>query len=220
MDDPELSLWGGATAVPSREHELAIVLALVLPRLAPDARIKAACVCRSWRDASADPALWADYDCGACARAVDDERLAALCARAGAALRTLTLPVSSRVTGPGVLDALRQGGCLGLRRLCAIDVLLPLETACELHTACPRLEHAAFVLDFWEGHAEYLNTGEFDALPGPMTLRLDAWSATRDDSDALLRLITGGVTSLDVSCGWCLKSWRLGCALRWTATQR
>lgn len=118
--------------------DLACVLSRVLPALPPDSRARAACVRRAWRTAAADPAAWAELDFRSCAgrlpnwrplllpvpqpyppSLVVDKTLAALCARAGAALRTLRCDtdVCGGVTVEGILAALRGGGCVGVRHL-------------------------------------------------------------------------------------------------------
>ena len=126
-------------------------LSFLLPLLPLDDRARAACVSRPWRAAAAHPSLWKHLSFEGCAFEVDDTTLTQLCARAGAALRTLDLDASActRVTGAGLVAALRSGGCGGLRCLCALDASwtkrfqLSAEEAQQLAAACPALQHAA-----------------------------------------------------------------------------
>ena len=145
--------WGGYAS----PHELAEVLALVLPLLPLDSRARAACVCRAWRAATSHPALWEELSFERCTARVGDAALDSLCARAGAALRTLRLDSDecAQVTAAGMLAALRGGGCVGVRRLSAPfmstdDVdgynetkMLATEEVKELAAVCPALQHAA-----------------------------------------------------------------------------
>ena len=66
-------------------------LPLLLPLLPLDARAAAACVSRPWRAAAAHPSLWKHLSFEGCAAQINDTTLTQLCARAGAALRTLDL---------------------------------------------------------------------------------------------------------------------------------
>ena len=115
------SRWSGHAS----PHELAEALSLILPLLPLDARARAACVNPAWRVAAVHPALWEELSFEGCTARVDDATLAALCARAAAALRTLDLEgdACARVTGKGMLTALQGGGCTGLRRLSTPFVL-------------------------------------------------------------------------------------------------
>jgi len=132
-------------------------LAHVMRLLPADACARAACVCRSWRDAAADPAqlaaLWFD---DSSVGKLNDKALARLCVRAGAALRELRLesPACHRVTATGVIAALNSGGCAGVQRLTfpTRDRVISndlnsagvnAEQAQQLAAACPALEHAA-----------------------------------------------------------------------------
>jgi hypothetical protein len=148
-DARELSVassWGDD----SSPHELAEALLLLLPLLPLDCRARAACVCRAWRAAAAHPGLWKELSFEGCKARVDNATLTLLCARAGAALRTLCLDAGAckRVTFVGTVTALRGGGCAGLRRLdmpnnvCQWEKCFPLlsaETAQQLAAACPML---------------------------------------------------------------------------------
>ena len=64
---------------------------VVLPRLSLDSRARAACVCRAWREAAANPALWLELNFEGCTAQVNDKVLASLCKRAGASLNALHL---------------------------------------------------------------------------------------------------------------------------------
>ena len=144
--------WGGHAS----PHELAQVLSLLLPLLPLDDRARAACVCRAWRAAAAHPALWKELSFERCAADVDDTTLAALCARGGAALRTLSVDAGAceRVTGAGIMAALLGGGCTGVRRLSTqlyspwdeAGHTLNAEQVQQLAAACPLLQVAASVL--------------------------------------------------------------------------
>jgi len=100
----------------SRAHATLVQVLRLLPQ---DVRARAACVCRVWRDAAADPALFATLCFFGCTATLSDEALARLCARAGAALREVRLdaPSCKRVTADGAIQALRQGGCGGVQRV-------------------------------------------------------------------------------------------------------
>ena len=121
LDALELSApslrWSGYAS----PHKLAEALSLILPLLPLDSRARAACVCRAWRAATSHPALWEELSFERCTARVGDAALDSLCARAGAALRTLRLDSDecAQVTAAGMLAALRGGGCVGVRRLSA-----------------------------------------------------------------------------------------------------
>ncbi len=121
-----------------------------------------------------------------------DAGLVTLCARAGAALRTLDLdaPVYVYTTSPGVVAALRDGGCTGLRRFAAPTHLvngyknythhMTSELVWQLVAACPVLEHTAFSVS-GRLHMGLSDENKQDvaavalaaaALPGPLTLRI------------------------------------------------
>ena len=67
----------------------------------------------------ARPMMWEELSFERCGVRVDNATLALLCARAGSALRTLCLDAHActRVTGSGLVAALSDGRCVGLRRL-------------------------------------------------------------------------------------------------------
>ena len=198
-----------ASAAPSRfcgshaPHELAEALALLLPLLPLDCRARAACVCRAWRAAAAHPALWEELNFERCTAGVDNAALAALCARAGAALRSLFLDdnACADVTSAGLLTALHGGGCTGLRLLSMPCVLrdschttLSAEQAQQLAAACPRLTHATCVV-----RCSVLDAAAAAAaLPGPLGL-----ICYGDDSEGLTQLaeclrVNATLTSLDL----------------------
>jgi hypothetical protein len=110
-----------AGAAPPRYSDLShAIMALVLRASPLDVRARAACVCRAWRDAAASDTLWhvLRFDDGFSLQ-LRNATLAALCARAGAALRELHLdaPACEAVTAAGTFAALRAGGCAGVQRL-------------------------------------------------------------------------------------------------------
>jgi hypothetical protein len=116
-----------------------------------------------------------------CVARVDNAALAALCARAGAALRTLSLDgfACARVTAPGMVLALRDGGCTGLRRLSTPLGLLELdsesltaEQAQQLAAACPKLTHTACAVRCSALDAAAVVA----ALPGPLLLDCSSYS--------------------------------------------
>ena len=166
----ELSVsWWSGDASP---HKLAEVLSLVLPLLPLDARARAARVCRAWRTAAAHPELWKELDFAGCATnpLFDGKTLAKLCARAGAALRTLRLdPLPCRrVRTEELLAALRKGGCTGLRSLSALQhrVELTPKLAKKLVAACPLLQHTEVTVHCTMSEVATVLT----ALPGPLAL--------------------------------------------------
>ena len=116
---------------------------LILPLLPLDARARAACVCRAWRAAA--PRFWEELNLERCTAHIHDESIATLCARAGAALRALRLDrrACMLVTDAGILAALRDGGCTGLRRLCLQETVLSAAVVKQLAAACPVLQVAA-----------------------------------------------------------------------------
>jgi len=142
-------------------------------------RARAACVCSTLRDAAADPSLWLAlrFDDGF-SLALNDARLALLCARAGAALRELRLDAPRfacrAVTAAGVIAALRAGGCAGVQRLtCSrsmwkalAESFMSAEQAQQLAAACPALEHTACCVDV----ASADDVATACALPGPLSL--------------------------------------------------
>ena len=164
----ELSCWSGQAS----PHQLAEALSLILPRLAPDSRARAACVSRAWRAATLHPALWEELRFERCAARVTDATLASLCKRAGAALRMLNLEAVAckRVTSDGVLAALRDGGCTGLRWLILLqETFVPAVVAQQLAAACPMLRTAACTVYCYLSYAVAAST----ALPGPLKLWCD-----------------------------------------------
>ena len=124
---------------------------LLLSRLPPDALARAACVCRAWRAIAAQLDTREHLDFQGVTLRVDNATLARLCARAGAALRTLCLDADAcrRINGSGLVAALRDGGCTGLRRINAPSHRTPWQHTLtfrlvgELLAACPRLQHVA-----------------------------------------------------------------------------
>ena len=149
-------------------------LSFLLPLLPLDDRARAACVNRPWRAAAAHPSLWKHLSFEGCAAQVNDTTLAQLCARAGAALRTLDLDASvcDDVTCAGLLVALRDGGCSGLRWLGAPATSWPwlsrlsVVEAQQLAAACPALQHAACKVRCYQPDVAAAAT----ALPGPLAL--------------------------------------------------
>ena len=171
------SRWSGHAS----PHELAQVLSLLLPLLPLDCRARAASVCRAWRAAAAHPSLWEELSFERCAVSITNATLAALCARAGAALRTLSLEgeACARVTDRGLVLALRDGGCTGLRRLSTPLGLLELdsesltaEQAQQLAAACPKLTHTACAVRCSALDAAAVVA----ALPGPLLLDCSSYS--------------------------------------------
>jgi len=161
--------WAG-----SRAHTALVQVLRLLPL---DVRAHAACVCRSWRDAAADPTLWLAlrFDDGFSLE-LSNATFALLCARAGAALRELRLdsPSCRAVTADGVIAALRAGGCAGVQRLTFSATLRPdrgsrrLSAAQvqQLATACPALQHAACSVRCLSA----TDVATACALPGPLSV--------------------------------------------------
>ena len=150
------------------------VVALVLPLLPLDDRARAACVRKAWRAEASVPMLWSELNFDRCAVRITDAKLAALCACAGPALRALRLevPACEAVTGEGLVAALRDGGCVGVRRLC-IDQddedppsLTP-ALVIQLIVACPHLERTSCLVRC-EHFAEAAQAAA--SLPGPLAL--------------------------------------------------
>jgi Ran GTPase-activating protein (RanGAP) involved in mRNA processing and transport len=186
-------------AAPPALLELALeplVLQLVFVQLPLDELALAACVCKPWRDAAAHPDVLADLSFKSCTARVTEAVVRRLCARAGAALRTLSLRIEIWAEGicctpSGAVRAVVAGGCINLRGaslLIAATAATQLSSAeaLQLAAACPRLE--------WT-HA-YVLCGDFAAagavaaaLPGPLALEItheESESAT-PDAVALLR---------------------------------
>ena len=150
LDDLAPPVW-----VSARAHAALLFVMRLLPL---DARARAACACRTWRGAALDPDLCLRvlYLDGDSRGALRDDTVARLCARAGATLRELRLDspaCAPHVTAPGVLAALRAGGCTGVLRLALpvpergavqdVRYSLSMRQAQELAAACPALEHTA-----------------------------------------------------------------------------
>ena len=171
----DTSRWDGHVS----PNELAEVLSLLLPLLPLDNRARAACVCFAWRGATGHPALWEELNFERCAVRITEATLGALCARAGAALRTLCLEsdVCKRITGAGVLTALRDGGCTGLRRLCTpYSAAFSATSAEQVAFACPTLQHAACTVRSSLADA----IAALTALPGPLTLSCSGHRGAED----------------------------------------
>ena len=174
-------------------------LFLVLPLLPPDDRARAACVCRAWRAAAAEPELLRELDFQGATSCVNDATLAALCARSGAALRTLRLyeQQCQQLTADGILAALCDGGCAGLRffglqQNCDLEG----QEAIQLAAICPLLELSDCSVDA-DGDVSAAAQAA-GALPGP--LALEVWSYTVDpittNAGDLRRMLQRSVTSL------------------------
>ena len=159
-------------------------LVQVLRLLPLDVRAYAAGVCPAWRAAAGDAALWHTlHFCSGVRCTLNDAVLAQLCKRAGAKLRELRLDASARVkvSAAGVVTALHEGGCTGLRRLtlptpdCTDDWPLGKYrcmrvNAAQLAAACPALEHTACCVEL--ARPEDVATA-CALLPGPLTLVVD-----------------------------------------------
>ena len=175
------------------------VLSLLAPLLPLDTRARAACVCRAWRAAMAHPSLREELSFKHCVVRVNDAALATLCARSGAALRTLSLSGGAcrRVTAAGMVAALRDGGCTGVQRLSTqlsedggfrrsweFDIWLDYEMVQQLAAACPMLRYAACALD-----CNLLNAAAvIEKLPGP--LFLSSCCDESDTDDAMMQLVS------------------------------
>ena len=151
------------------------VAPFVIPLLPLDARARAACTRKAWCAAASDLSLWAELSFENCAVQVTDATLAALCARAGPALRSLRLDSCAcrQMSGAGLVAALSDGRCAGLQRLyaelygrrCELTPALvaKLVTACqqlertECSVVCTRLDDAVQAVA---------------ALPGQLKLRI------------------------------------------------
>ena len=149
-----------------------------------DDRARAACVCSAWRDATHNPLLLrtVHFDAG-CAAKLSDAALARLCAHAGASLHELCLESCTRITPSGLLTALRDGRCSGVKRVvlntAAVKTspgwgssgpVLNAAQARQLAVACPALSHAACCVrcPTLENVVEACTV-----LPGPLTLFID-----------------------------------------------
>ena len=183
-----LSLGGN-----SAPHSVAAALSVLLPLLPLDLRARAACVCRAWRAAAARPELWEELDFEGCTARVSGPTLASLCARAGAALRSLHLDWYAcriAVTPAGVLAALRKGGCTGLRRINVPYVeeewsekQISREMAQQLAAACPLLQHTECTVHC-DTPAEA--AGAATALPGPLTIYCP-WGESESELTQLIK---------------------------------
>ena len=140
------------------------VLVHALRLLPTDCRVRASAVCRAWRDAAADPSLQQDIWFSTTEDTTGPLRrqpmnihfLRRLCARAGAALRTMDLSSTCstyacvHIDADEVVEALHAGGCTGLQRLTFPDYshdLSNIHQACLtqhdrelLNIACPALQ--------------------------------------------------------------------------------
>ena len=154
----------------------------VLRLLPVDSRARAACVAREWRDAAKSPAVWAELDFACCEPGVSvwEPTLLALCARAGAALRSLRVRYTDheRVLPGSVLRALRAGGCSGLQSLTlAHPACVTVAQAQELARICPALRHADCPMRFRLNEA----VAPF-AVPLPGPLRVDLMSSRDEEA--------------------------------------
>jgi len=210
MSRPYLNTRSRAGAAPlwtSLPHGVLVQSMRLLPL---DARACAACVCRAWQDAAADPdalaSLWFERRC---ALALNGDIIGRMCARAGAALREVRLdtPACYVVTAARVLAALRQGGCAGVQRLVLRTQTwmdsdaLTAEQAQQLAVACPALEHAKCTVRCES--AEDV-AAVCASLPGPLELDVIGQNAARaalalPAQMAALVMTEGGFT-LDARC--------------------
>jgi hypothetical protein len=156
-------------------NKVAEALSVLLRLLPLYLRARMASVCRAWRQAASHSALWQELSFEGCTARITNAALASLCARAGAGLRVLLLDAAAccRVTAAGMLAALRDGGCTGVRRLSAPAIHSPDElveayasTACvhQLAATCPLLEHAACAVRCSLSQVAAASL----ALPGPL----------------------------------------------------
>ena len=182
------------------------IASLVLPLLQLDERALAACTRKAWRAAAAEPMLWAELEFELCAVRVTDATLAALCARAGPALRSLCLNLLplDHVTVIGLVAALRDGGCVNVRRISVCTELVPQLSfsltpllAVKLFAACKKLEHTAFLVSSYNLKAAAHVAA---ALPGPLSLQ--CFLANRTIQRPLgfpCNLLLSSVTSLELN---------------------
>jgi len=174
-----------------------VMLVHVLCMVPQDARARAACVCRAWRDAAADPALlatlWLDDSSEG---KMSDGELSRLCELAGATLRELRLDVPACAASiDGVIAALRAGGCVGVQRLALLTARGNSASAAQaqlLAAVCPALEYSKCLVhcDSAEDVAAVCAR-----LPGPLKLRVADGSAVR----AMLQL-PAQVAELETLC--------------------
>ena len=152
---------GGMAYVSAETCRMA--MELVVPRLAPDERGRAACLCRAARDVVRDPRFWgrrSNGECGwllqlcHCTARVSSDALRELLHRSRKFLVELDIggPACDSLTIDAVLHALSVGGgCPRLLRLllaCArvgrdVTGALPASRLRELTAACPALDYAA-----------------------------------------------------------------------------
>ena len=181
------------------------VAPFVLPLLPLDARARAACARKAWRTEAAAPALWAELNFEHCAVRVTDATLAALCARAGPALRSLHLDTYAchYLSGGGLVTALRAGGCAGLRCLGSFSgrrytrtIRFTPALAAQLITTCPQLEHAECEV-VCASVAEAAQVA-CSSLPGPLKLSVEFDKASERAAGAMQALLLRSV-SLELS---------------------
>ena len=179
------------------------VASLVLPLLPLDERARAACVRKAWCAEATTSALLAELNFERCSVGVTDVTLAALCARSGPALRSLRLDVTAckRVTGAGLVAALRDGGCAGLRhikfdeRTRAYGETLTSAMVNQLVVACPHVEHTAFVV---ECHCFAEAAQAAAALPGPLQLAINDADVSGLTESVVSGLLLRSVDLLDI----------------------
>ena len=180
-------------AVSSNKTPSEAALSVLMNWLPPELRARAACVCRSWCAAAAHPSRWAELSFERSVMRVTDATLAVLCARAGAALRTLRLDsvACELVTGAGLVAALRDGGCTGVLRLDMHTARWPrrpaltVELAHQLAAACPALQHSACEISCSLSDAASASAG----LPGPLRLRTPSFDDERPKDEGPAQLV-------------------------------
>ena len=166
----------------------------------------------AWREACAAPPLWAELEFSRCAlrygwpRRVNAAVLKLMCRRAGAALRDLRLdaPACAGLTAVQVFDALRGGGCAGVRRIHTRPGLgsLSPEQAHELAAAFPLLERTTCTVESrgMPSLTEAFEAALPAALPGPLSLMYTISSRTCGTAPQLL---PRSVTELSVDVVFC-----------------
>ena len=182
-----------------RAHE---VFALVLLRLPVAHRVRCAAVCKAWRDAAADKAVWTELDFRGGNSRIDTEALAALCRRAGPSLRALHFDDEAALmtlSAASVLHALQAAdACAGLQELTlptpdnepidhdypeADQLMLSPAQAVALRAACPALRVTACAVLCESNRDAEIAAG---ALPGPLILCFKTgWGDTTDDFDTV-----------------------------------
>ena len=184
------------------------VAPFVVPWLPLDARARAACARKAWRTEAAAPALWAELDFKRCAVQVTDAKLAALCARAGPALRSLHLDTRAcfHVSGHGLVAALRAGGCTGLRclgppRLGGYrdwTIKLTPALSAQLVATCPQLERAECeVVCATVAEAAQVACSP---LPGPLKLSVEFDKASKRAAGVMEALLLRSVSLELILC--------------------